>query len=58
MAEDRGGAGRPGTGEPDAGKELSSEALEMIAERFIKLLYAMMNDEKTVSELVAQTGGL
>lgn len=45
---------------------LSSEALEMVAERFkvfsepmrLKLLYAMMAGEKTVSEPVAQTGGL
>lgn len=49
-----------------AGKELSPEALEMIAERFkmfsepmrLRLLYAMMDGETTVSDLVAETGGL
>jgi len=66
MAEDREGAGIPGSHEPDVDRELSPGALEMIAERFkifsepmrLRLLYAMMNGEKTVSELVAETGGL
>ncbi|MDN5698471.1 MAG: metalloregulator ArsR/SmtB family transcription factor [Rubrobacter sp.] len=47
-------------------KGLSAEALEMIAERFkmfsepmrLRLLYAMMDGEKKVSELVEATGGL
>jgi ArsR family transcriptional regulator len=46
--------------------KLSAEALEMLAERFkifsepmrLRLLYALMDGEKTVSELVAETGGL
>ena len=45
---------------------LSEEALEMVAERFkvlsepmrLRLLQALMDGEKTVSELVQQTGGL
>lgn len=49
-----------------AAKDLSPEALEMVAERFkifsepmrLRLLYAMMDGEKTVSELVEETGGL
>lgn len=47
-------------------KPLSPEALEMIAERFkifsepmrLRLIYAMMDGEKKVSELVEETGGL
>jgi DNA-binding transcriptional ArsR family regulator len=47
-------------------KKLSGEALEMIAARFkvlsepmrLKLIYALMDGEKTVSELMEQTGGL
>jgi len=47
-------------------KGLSEEALEMIAERFkvlsepmrLRLLQALMDGEKTVSELVQETGGL
>lgn len=45
---------------------LSEGALEMIAERFkvlsepmrLKLLYALMGGERSVSELVEETGGL
>ncbi len=45
---------------------LSEAALEKIAERFkvlsepmrLKLLYALMDEEKSVSELVQETGGL
>ena len=45
---------------------LSEEALEMVAERFkvlsepmrLRLLQALMDGEKTVSELVRETGGL
>ena len=47
-------------------KSLSEEALEMIAERFkvlsepmrLRLLQTLMDGEKTVSELVQETGGL
>jgi DNA-binding transcriptional ArsR family regulator len=47
-------------------EKLSAEALEMLAERFkifsepmrLRLLYALMDGEKTVSELVEETGGL
>ncbi len=47
-------------------KSLSEGALEMVAERFkalsepmrLKLVYALMDGEKTVSELVQDTGGL
>ena len=61
----RDGAENSGT-EERGGKELSPEALEMIAERFkmfsepmrLRLLYAMMDGEKKVSELVEETGGL
>lgn len=61
----RNGAEHSGT-EERGGKELSPEALEMIAERFkmfsepmrLRLLYAMMDGEKKVSELVEETGGL
>jgi DNA-binding transcriptional ArsR family regulator len=47
-------------------QELSEAALEQVAERFkvlsepmrLKLLYALMDGEKSVSQLVQQTGGL
>lgn len=47
-------------------ERLSGEALEMLAERFkvfsepmrLKLIYALMDGEKSVSELVRETGGL
>ncbi len=47
-------------------RELSEGALEMVAERFktlsepmrLRLIYALMDGEKTVSELVHETGGL
>ncbi len=47
-------------------KSLSEGVLEMIAQRFkalsepmrLKLVYALMDGEKTVSELVRETGGL
>lgn len=66
MAEDKEETGITSTSGPGAGKELSSEALEMIAERFkifsepmrLRLLYALMDGERTVSELVSETGGL
>lgn len=46
--------------------ELSEAALEQVAERFkalsepmrLKLLYALMDGEKSVSQLVQETGGL
>src|SRR5215210_5330801 len=49
-----------------AKRKLSEGALEKIAERFkvlseptrLRLLYALMDGEKTVSELVRETGGL
>ena len=58
--------GAENSGTEGGGKELSPEALEMIAERFkmfsepmrLRLLYAMMDGEKKVSELVEETGGL
>lgn len=58
--------GAENSGTERVGKELSPEALEMIAERFkmfsepmrLRLLYAMMDGEKKVSELVEETGGL
>lgn len=47
-------------------KDLSEEAFEMLGEQFkafsepmrLKLVYSLMEGEKTVSELVAETGGL
>jgi DNA-binding transcriptional ArsR family regulator len=47
-------------------KSMSEGVLEMVAERFkvlsepmrLKLLYALMDGEKTVSELVRETGSL
>lgn len=47
-------------------ERLSGEVLEMLAERFklfsepmrLKLIYALMDGEKSVSELVRDTGGL
>jgi len=47
-------------------RRLSPAALEKVAERFkalsepmrLRLLYALMDGEKTVSELVGQTGGV
>jgi ArsR family transcriptional regulator len=47
-------------------RHLSEEAFEMLGEQFkafsepmrLKLVYALMDGEKTVSELVEQTGGL
>lgn len=47
-------------------RNLSEAALEKVAERFkvlsepmrLKLLYALMDGEKSVSELVQETGGL
>lgn len=47
-------------------ENFSGEAFERVAERFkilsepmrLKLIYALMNGEKTVSELVEETGGL
>ena len=47
-------------------ERLPEEALEMLAERFkifsepmrLRLIYALMDGEKTVSELVEATGGL
>lgn len=47
-------------------KNLSPAALEMVAERFkalsepmrLRLVYALMDGEKTVTELVRETGGL
>lgn len=47
-------------------EDLTEDALQMIAERFkilsepmrLKLIYALMDGEKTVSELVRETGGL
>lgn len=50
----------------DTKRGLSSAALEKVAERFkafseptrLRILYALMDGEKTVSELVAETGGL
>lgn len=47
-------------------KDLSEEAFEMLGEQFkafsepmrLKLVYALMDGEKTVSELVDETGGL
>jgi DNA-binding transcriptional ArsR family regulator len=47
-------------------ERLSVEALEMLAERFkvfsetmrLKLIYSLMDGEKSVSELVRETGGL
>ena len=52
---------------PEHRKEsLSEDVLEMVAQRFktlsepmrLKLVYALMEGEKTVSELVQETGGL
>lgn len=48
------------------GERLSGEALEMLAERFkvfsepmrLKLVYSLMDGERSVSELVRDTGGL
>jgi len=47
-------------------RSLSEAALEKVAERFkalsepmrLRLVYALMNGEKTVSQLVEETGGL
>ncbi len=47
-------------------ERLSGEALEMLAERFkvfsepmrLKLVYSLMDGEKSVSELVRETGGM
>lgn len=47
-------------------KDLSDEAFEMLGEQFkafsepmrLKLIYGLMEGEKTVSELVEETGGL
>lgn len=47
-------------------KDLSDEAFEMLGEQFkafsepmrLKLVYTLMDGEKTVSELVEETGGL
>lgn len=47
-------------------RKLSGAALEKVSERFkalsepvrLRLLYALMDGEKTVSELVTETGGL
>lgn len=47
-------------------RKLSGAALEKVAERFkalsepmrLRLLYGLMNGEKTVSELVRETGGV
>lgn len=47
-------------------KDLSDEAFEMLGEQFkafsepmrLKLVYGLMDGEKTVSELVEETGGL
>lgn len=47
-------------------QDLSEEAFEMLGERFkafsepmrLKLVYALMDGEKTVSDLVEETGGL
>ena len=47
-------------------RDLSEEAFEMLGEQFkafsepmrLKLVYALMDGEKTVSELVEETGGL
>lgn len=47
-------------------RHLSEEAFEILGEQFrafsepmrLKLVYALMDGEKTVSELVEQTGGL
>lgn len=49
-----------------AQERLPEEALEMLAERFkifsepmrLKLIYALMDGEKTVSELMERTGGM
>ena len=49
-----------------AEERLPEEALEMLAERFkifsepmrLKLIYALMDGEKTVSELMERTGGM
>ena len=49
-----------------AKRRLSPVALEMVAERFkvlsepmrLRLLYALMDGEKTVSQLVRETGGV
>lgn len=46
-------------------ENLSNEAFDMIGERFkalaepmrLRLVYALMDDEKTVSQLVEETGG-
>lgn len=52
--------------EASKGERLPEEALEMLAERFkifsepmrLKLIYALMDGEKTVSELMEATGGM
>ena len=49
-----------------AKRKLSGDALEMVSERFkalsepmrLRLLYALMDGEKTVSELVGEIGGV
>ena len=49
-----------------SGQRLPEEALEILAERFkvfsepmrLKLIYALMDGEKTVSELMQSTGGM
>ncbi|WP_207956232.1 ArsR/SmtB family transcription factor [Rubrobacter marinus] len=49
-----------------SGKDLSDEAFEMLGERFkalaepmrLRLIYALMDGERTVSELVQETGAL
>jgi DNA-binding transcriptional ArsR family regulator len=54
----------PSNGRRRTGRELSKGALELIAARFrvlgepmrLKLLHTLGNEEKTVSQLVAETG--
>lgn len=51
---------------PEEKEELSEEAFQMLSEQFrafaepmrLKLVYALMDGEKSVSELVERTGGL